>query len=60
MPCGGLQRRLDPARLHRQRTGRLVRHEHRDFIDELLENLHRRLAIPQNGQLVQDQRMPND
>src|SRR5207245_1195610 len=39
---------------------RLIRHQHRDFVDELLEDFRRRLAIAQHAQLVLYERMRDD
>ena len=40
--------------------GGLIRHEHRNLIHELLENLGRSVAIPEDRQLVLNERMPDN
>ena len=42
------------------RSSPLVRHEHRDLVDELLEVLRLGLLIPQDRQLVLNKRMPDN
>ena len=57
---GPLERRVDDRLLEREVARRLVRHEHRDLVDQLLEDLRRSFAIAQNAQLVLDERMRNE
>jgi len=59
-PSTSLERRLDGRLLQGELTGSLVRHEHCDLIDELLEDLRRCSAIPKDGELVLDKRVPDD
>jgi hypothetical protein len=56
----GLEGRIDRRGLEREIVRRLVRHEHRDLVDQLLEDLRRRPAIAQNGELVLNQRVRDD
>src|SRR3569833_3689897 len=55
-----LERRFHRHDLQRQITRRLVRHEHRDLVDELLEDLGRRFPIAQDAQLVLIERVRDD
>jgi len=52
--------RLDGALLDRKLAGGLIGHQHCDLVDELLEDLRRRVSIAQYGQLVLNQRMPDN
>ena len=54
------ERRFDVDWLDRQIDRRLICHEHRDLVDELLEDLRRRVAVAQNRQLVLNERMPDN
>src|SRR6476619_5239062 len=60
MPGRLLQWRGDGAWLEAQLAGCLVRHEHRDLIDELLEVLGLGLLVAQDRQLVLNKRMPDN
>jgi hypothetical protein len=55
-----LQRSLHFPWLETQLTCCLVSHEHRDLVDQLLEHLGLSLLIAQDGQLVLDERMPDN
>jgi hypothetical protein len=57
---GSLERRLDSDILEREVGRRLVGHQHRDLVDELLEDLRRRAAIAENRDLVLDERMADE
>jgi hypothetical protein len=46
--------------LQRQIGGRFIRHQHRDLVDELLEDLRRRTAVAQNRDLVLNEWMRDD
>jgi hypothetical protein len=60
-PAGGrFERRVDRHRLERQIAGGLVRHEHGDLVDQLLELLGGRGAIAQQRELVTHQRVVHD
>ena len=54
-----LERSVHDGGLNSQVDCRFIRHEHRDFVDELLEDLRRSVPVPQYGQLVLNQRMPD-
>jgi len=55
-----LERSVYFSRLETQLTGGLVRHEHGNLIDELLEGFGLRLLIPQDRQLVLNEGMPDN
>src|SRR5262249_27202469 len=57
---GPLERGLDRHVLERQIARRLVGHQHRDLVDELLEDLRRCFAVAKNTQLVLHQRVRHD
>ena len=52
-----LQWRLDLDGLEREIAGGLIGHQHRDLVDELLEDLRRRAPVAQEGKLVLYQRV---
>ena len=59
--CGHvLERRVDADRLQRQVARRLVRHQHRDLVDELLEDLRRRPPVAQYAKLMLYERVADD
>jgi hypothetical protein len=55
-----LQWRLDRRCLEGQLARGLIRHQHGDLVDQLLEDFRWRSTVTENGQLVLDERMPND
>src|SRR3954462_5043021 len=55
-----LERRIDWRGFEGEIVRRLVCHEHRDLVDQLLEDLGRRPTVAQNGELVLNQRMRDD
>src|SRR5215212_7177751 len=57
---GGLERRLNIHWLDCQIDGCLISHQHRDLVDELLEDLRRGFVIAQYRQLVLNERMPDN
>src|ERR1041385_3341197 len=57
---GTLERRLDLHRLGLEMAGGLIGHQHRDLRDQLLEILDRRGLVPEDGELVLDQRVLED
>jgi hypothetical protein len=59
-PRRRLERRLHRHGLERQLARRLVRHQHRELVDELLEDLRRRPTVAQQRQLVLHERMPRE
>ena len=59
-PRRSFERGIDVTALYRQLAGRLIRHQHRDFIDQLLEMLRLRALVAQNGQLVLNKWMPDN
>src|SRR6185312_7143066 len=54
------ERRVDVDGLKREFTRRLVRHQHRDLVDEFLEDLRRRLPVAQYAKLMLYERVPDD
>ena len=57
---GLLERRFNRNRLEREIGRRLVGHQHRDLVDQLLEDLRRRALIAEQRHLVLHQRMAHD
>ena len=55
-----LERRVHGHRLEREIARCFVRHQHRDLVHQLLEDLRRRSPIAQNRQLVLDERVRDD
>jgi hypothetical protein len=57
---GSLEGRVDRDVFEREVGRGLVGHEHRDLVDEFLENLRRRAAVAENRDLVLDERMADE
>src|SRR4051794_3730235 len=60
MTDGSFERRLHRHILEREVAGGLVGHEHRDLVDQLLEDLRRRFTVAQDAQLVLNERVRHD
>src|SRR5436853_4195717 len=61
VPSGGdLERGVYIARLEAQLTRRLVGHQHRDFVNQLLKMLRLGFLVAENRQLVLNKRMPDN
>src|ERR1041384_3334344 len=60
MPDCALERRFHRHILHREIARGLVGHQHRDLVDELLEDLGRCFPVAQDAQLVLNQRVRHD
>ena len=57
---GALEGGLDGDIFEREVGGGLVGHEHRNLVDELLENLRRRAAVAENCDLVLNERVADE